>query len=184
MLAKILALQQADQRRRRLPQSVRNAFAILEAAVGDMLGEFLVRRRPTSEMLGNNETLHLEPVDQHGAEIPERIRRAVVLADQAADGDAAKGVHLREQLVEDLTADVFEQAVYSPRCRRQNGGRQITGLVVDAGIEAQFLGDIAALLASAGDADGMRAVQLGQLADDAANRPGGRRDTTVSLAAG
>ena len=49
-------------------------------------------------------------------------------------------------------------------------------LVVDAGVEAEFLGDVGALLGAAGDADRAAAARLGELADDAADRAAGGAD--------
>ena len=50
------------------------------------------------------------------------------------------------------------------------------GAVVDAGVEAQLLDHVVALVLAAGDADGAAAVQLGELADHRADRARRRRD--------
>jgi hypothetical protein len=54
--------------------------------------------------------------------------------------------------------------------------RVLVLLVVDAGVEAQFLGHVAALVGAAGDADRAAAARLGQRADRAADRAAGGAD--------
>ena len=52
----------------------------------------------------------------------------------------------------------------------------VVGLVVDGGVEAELLGQQRALLGAAGDPDDARAVDLGELAGDRADRAGRGRD--------
>ena len=53
-------------------------------------------------------------------------------------------------------------------------GHAIELLVVDAGVEAELVDHVVALVGAAGDADGAAATRLGQLADRAADRAAGR----------
>src|SRR6187401_2092241 len=49
-------------------------------------------------------------------------------------------------------------------------------LVVATGVEAEIAGDVAALVAAAGDSERAAAARLGELADDAADRAAGGAD--------
>ena len=105
-----------------------------------------------------------------------RGTRGVVGGDQPAHGDAAEQVHLHQHGVEDLAADVLEVDVDALGRGGLELGGEVAGLVVDAGVEAELLRHVAALVGAAGDADGAAALDLGDLADDRADRAGGRRD--------
>ena len=65
--------------------------------------------------------------------------------------------------VEDQAADVLEQAVDALRRRRVQRRRQrlevAVLLVVDAGVEAEFVDDVGALVGAAGHADGAAAAR-------------------------
>src|SRR5450759_3882221 len=51
LLAEIFALQQADKSCRRILQAFRHALAVLDAAAGDMPGEFVERDRPARQVI-------------------------------------------------------------------------------------------------------------------------------------
>ena len=80
----------------------------------------------------------------------------------------------------DDAADVLEVAVDAVRagCLQRRAERlQVAVLpVVDAGVEAELVDHVAALLRPAGDADRAAAARLGELADDAADGAAGRAD--------
>jgi len=59
---------------------------------------------------------------------------------------------------------------------RAQRARDVVGLVVDRAVEPELLDDPAALPCAAGDPDRTRALDPGDLAGDAANRPGSARD--------
>ena len=82
---------------------------------------------------------------------------------------------MRKHGVEDLAADVLEVDVDALRRRGLEVGCKIAGLVVDAGVEAEFVRHVAALVGTAGDANGAAALDLGDLPDDRAHRAGRRR---------
>ena len=92
----------------------------------------------------------------------------------------------RSDRVEHRPADVVEVDVDAVRAGRPQRRSRSCALVVHAGVEAQLLDDVAALRLAAGDADGPAALDLGDLADDRADRARGRRDDhrLARLAAG
>ena len=136
------------------------------------------RLRNAVSPVEHDQALHAQPLGQHGAQVLRALRRlgGVVGGDQPAHGDAPEQVHLRQHGVEDFAADVLEIHVDPVRRGGFQIGGQVAGLVVDAGIEAQFLGDVAAFLSAARDADGAASLDLGDLADQRADRTRCRRD--------
>ena len=82
----------------------------------------------------------------------------VVVGDEAADRDAGEVVQQRQHRVEHRPADVLKVDVDALR----TGGFQALGqvglAVVEAGVEAEFLLDEAALLLAPGDADDATAL--------------------------
>src|SRR5207245_975910 len=94
----------------------------------------------------------------------------VVLGDQAAEDDTGEAIHLAEQRVEHLAADVLEVDIDAGGTRASQVLVQVPALVVDAGIEAEFIGDVIAFRGATGDTDDAAALNLGELPDDAADR--------------
>src|SRR5690606_25832893 len=123
----------------------------------------------------NDEALHLQALRQHTSEVPRarRWRRCVVRGDQSAERDAAKGVHQRQDGIENLSADVLEVDIDALRARRLEVGRQIARLVVNGSIEPEFVDQILALLRPACDADGTATFELRDLRNNRAD--GARR---------
>src|SRR5207249_2696726 len=78
-----------------------------------------------------------------------RNRLAVVARDHSAESHAAEGVHVQHHRVEDHAADVLEVAVDAVRAGvLQRGDQRLrvaVQLVVDAGVEAEFLYHVASL---------------------------------------
>ena len=100
----------------------------------------------------------------------------VVLRDQAAQHHARKRIHQREHGVEDRAADVLEIHVHAVRAGVAQLLREVAGLVIDAGVEAQLLHHVVALRLPARDADRAATLDLRELPGHAADRPGGRGD--------
>ena len=100
----------------------------------------------------------------------------VVAGDQAAQRDARADVEAREDRVHDVAASVFEVDVDAVGCRRGELGGPVFGAVVDGRVEAEPVGQQRALLGATGDPDDARAIGLGQLAGDRADRAGRGRD--------
>src|SRR5262249_13526522 len=89
--------------------------------------------------------------------------------------DAARHIHLQQHGVQDFATDVLKIDVdaLGAGCLELLG--EAARLVVDAAIEAQLLGHIAALRGPAGDADGAAAFDLGDLTHQRTNGAGGCR---------
>src|SRR5205807_3755417 len=73
-------------------------------------------------------------------------------------------------------ADIFEIDVDAFRAGRGKLFGKVTRAMVDGGVEAKFLGDIAAFFRAASDADGPGAGHLGELSDERADRAACSRD--------
>ena len=76
---------------------------------------------------------------------------------------------------EDFAAGIFKIDVYAVRALALQGSADVLLLVVDTGVEAEILHQMAALLVGTRDADHPATFQLGDLADDRADRAGRRR---------
>ena len=94
----------------------------------------------------------------------------VVLRDLAADGDAGADVEPRVDGGRDLAAAVVEVHVDAVRARLLECGTHVVVLVVDGGVVAERLQQLALLLLAAGDSDGAAARELRQLTDELADR--------------
>ena len=82
---------------------------------------------------------------------------------------------LQEHRIEDLAADVIEVDIDPLGTMLPQRLLDVFGLVVDGGVEAQIVDDVLALLGSAGDADRVAPLDLGDLTGDHADgtgRPG------------
>src|SRR5467141_2656244 len=168
LLAQILAAQQADEGLGRIAQSLDHAFPVLEPSLPQPLLEILVRGRVARGMIRNDETLQLHSVDQEGPDVFQAVGLAqVVSRNKPAQGDAGKRVQAPQHGVEDLAPDVLEIDVDALRSRLGQTVRQPARFVVHARVEAEFLDGVAALFASAGDADRTAALDLRDLPDHA-----------------
>src|SRR5262245_37666072 len=119
----------------------------------------------------HHEALHAGAVDQQ-AHVVGRAAIAggrVVLADGAANADAAVECDLGQADVQDLAADVVEIDVDTVGREFAQAFGHVLALVVDAGVEAELVDHKGALVGAASDADGPAALDLGQLADDRAD---------------
>ena len=169
----------SDQRLRRVLEAVDDVFLHLQLAGGDPGLQVGQRRVALVHVVHHDEALHDQALhhDQAGhAARAVRRRHAVILRDRAAAGDAAAIVHLRQAGFENVAADIVEIDVDALRRR---GPQRLVGravLVIDRGVEAEFGGQPVALVLAAGDADDVASLDLGDLADDRADRAGGGRD--------
>ena len=132
-----------------------------------------MRLGPQIEMVGNDEALDHQFVDQHRPEVVERRRHAVVARDQSTYRDAPERLHAPQQGVEYFATDIFEYAIDAIRRGRLDRIRPASKLVVDTGIKAQRIDRVVAFRGSTGNADYARAPELGKLPHHAANRTGG-----------
>src|SRR6266498_5214080 len=76
----------------------------------------------------------------------------------------------------DCALPIFEIDVDAFRADRGKLFRKVTRAMVDGGVEAKFLGDIAAFFRAASDTDGPGAGHLGELPDERADRAACSRD--------
>src|SRR4051812_7784862 len=175
LLAEVLALEQADERPRRILQSLGDGLAVLDLAGDHPARQIGKRLRPELQAVGDDEALDLDAVGQDRLKGLHAVGfGGVVLRDQSADRNARKGVHATQRRVENLAADVLEIAVDAVRRSGLELIVQRAGLVVDASVEAELLHHVIAFLSAAGDAHRAAALDLRDLADHAADRTRGR----------
>jgi len=107
---------------------------------------------------------------------PRTSPSEIDLADGAADADARLDGQARQHGLEDLAADVVEKDVHAARAVLLEFVLDRSGLVVDAGVEAEFAHDPLALGRAAGDADHAAALDLRELACELSHGDGRARD--------
>src|SRR5262249_3777357 len=90
--------------------------------------------------------------------------------------NAGERIEQWEQGLEYRAADILEIDVDAFRARCGKTGGQIGCPVVDAGIEAEFLGHVAAFVWSTRNADGAGTLHPGDLPANRADRPRRCRD--------
>ncbi len=106
----------------------------------------------------------------------------VVLRDRAAQRHPRAAGEAGQRGIQDLAPDVVEVHVDAVGAVLAQGPQDVLGLVVDRRVEPELVNDVTALLLASGDPDGAAALDLGDLADDAAD--GARRarhDDRVAL---
>jgi len=131
-------------------------------------------------VLGHDETLDGQARDQDQLRVLQRQRLAVIAGDHPAQGDAAERVHAAQHGIQDVAAHVLEVGVDAVRRglleHRVEVLRVLGGLVVDAGVEAQLVDHVIALVLAAGETHDAAALELGELADHATDRARGGAD--------
>ena len=85
-------------------------------------------------------------------------------------------LHGEQASLEDIAPDVVEIDVDAIGTMLSQLSLEVACLVVDRGIEPEFLDQPAALVRATGDAHDPASLDLGDLANDRAHRPGGGRD--------
>ena len=134
------------------------------------------------EVVRDDEALHLDLLHQeHAHQLRAAIRarrqaRGVVLRDQAAQRDARVRVEQRHDRIPHRAADVLEVHVDALRARVLEQLRHARVAMIDAGVEAELLHGVVALLLAAGDADRAQPFDLRDLPDDRADGAGRRGD--------
>src|SRR5882724_4842944 len=173
-LAGVLAAQQPDQRLWRLLQALHDVLAVLQLALAQparAIGEEL--RQPVG-VIADEEATDGDAVDQHRREVrPRRHLGRVVLRDDAAERDARERVDVPQHRLEDVATDVVEVHVDALGAGVAQHRRQVRHAVGHAGVEAQLLQDVLALVLGARDAGDATAADLRELADDGADGAGG-----------
>ena len=95
---------------------------------------------------------------------------AVVLRDGAADDNARSARDLSQHSVKNVAADVVEVDVNTLGAMFLQGGANILRFVVNSGVEAEVLCEIAAFLRASGDANHVAALDPGDLTYHHADR--------------
>src|SRR5271165_3361682 len=185
LFAEISAAQQPDECLGRAREILRDGLAKFELSGGEQSAEIGETLRPKLEMVRDDEALHLDARDEKHRGIADRARRSgsrrvVVVADQTADCNAREWIQQTHDRIQNVAADILEMCIDAVRCGVAQGFREFFRVlrlaVIDAGVEPQFIGHIAAFLPAAGDPDGAKAAELGQLADDATDSAARRAD--------
>src|SRR5581483_1166457 len=177
LFSKVASLEERDQPFRRVLQPLHNGLAVFELVLRKAAGERLECLAVALFPVEDDHSLHSDPVDEHRAHVAIGVRlRRVVFGDEAAHHDARAHPHQLQHRIEDFAAHVLEMHVHAIGAGLRERLLQSPRLVVDAGVEAELVDDVAAFLRTAGDADGAAAPQLRELAHDAAHRARGGRD--------
>src|SRR5258708_17687034 len=177
-LADVLAAEELQQAVGKGLNALDDLLEGLGLAGGDPASDGARRLRVTAGVVEHHHPRHARALDQQRQVVggPLDRRRAVVLRDGAADDDPGAARQSGERGVQDVAADVVEIDVDPLRATLPQGGLHVLGLVIDRGVEAQLLHEVAALLGAAGDADGAASLELGDLADHHADSAGGARN--------
>src|ERR1051325_545765 len=149
----------------------------LQLALGHPAGHGRDRLAVALGVVKHHEALHAGAVDEQAHVVGRSADgRGIVLADGAADTDAAVEGDLGQADVQDLAADVVEIDIDAVGRELAQAFGHVLALVVDAGVEAEFVDHKGALADAAGDADSPPALDLGQLTNDRAHGAGCARD--------
>lgn len=152
-------------------------LSLLDLALGHPLGELLAGNAVLLGVVEDNEALHL---DAHGDDTGDVGRAlglgAVVLADAAAHDEAGVLLGAGKAHVEDLASDVVKVDVNVVGRGLLELLLEVGILVVQGNVEAELLNEPLALVVAAGKANDAGAVDLGNLAGNAASSTGGARD--------
>lgn len=150
---------------------------LLDLALGHPLGELLAGNAVLLGVVEDDEALHL---DAHGDDAGDVGRAlglgAVVLADAAAHDEAGVLLGAGEAHVEDLAADVVKVDVDVVGRGLLELFLEVGVLVVQRNVEAELLNQPLALVGAAGETNNAGAVDLCNLAGNAARSTGGARD--------
>jgi len=168
LLAEILAFEQTEKCLGRMRQTLGHGFTRLELSAANQLTEFFQSDRPIGGMFADDEALYLHAVDQNQRRVGHRYWVAVVAGDHAADRNAAEMVHAQHDSVKHHAADVFKMTVNAVWTDffQGFGQRQIIAVqfVIDAGIKAEFVGDVIAFVFAACDTNDAATACFGQCA--------------------
>src|SRR5262245_39417632 len=176
-LALIRSFEEFVHRPRRFLQPFDDVNAVFEFAFHIPFDQFRDGLLDAGQVIDHDEALHFRAADQDVDQIVGAGDglRGVVSRDHSADADPRAQVDHRQHGVEGFSADVVEVDVYAVRTGPLQGFADVLGLVIDRGVEAQFVHDPFAFLVASGNADDAAAFDLADLADDRTDRAGGGR---------
>ena len=129
--------------------------------------------------IADNETSDGQPLGQHVTHhrrrpFGNRSLRVVILGDQAAHGYAREGVEQWKHRLEHRAANILEINVDAFRAGFLEPRREVGIAMIDAIIETELAFDVVAFFPAAGDPDGTRALDPGDLPDRRADGARGR----------
>src|SRR5262245_20573368 len=175
--ALVRSLEEFVHRARRFLQPFDDVNAVFEFAFHIPFDQFGDGLLGAGQVIDHDEALHFRAADQ---DVYQIVRagdgiRGVVLRNHSADADPRALVDHRQHGVQDFSADVVEVDVYAVRAGPLQRLTDVLGLVIDRGVEAQFVHDPFAFLVASGNADDAASFDLAYLADDRTDRAGGGR---------
>src|SRR5262245_8830463 len=174
LLAEVLATQHPDECLRRVLEAIGNVLVVLHAALAHPACRVAQKIGEALDMVADDEALDLHAHADDDAEVrPGRQLGRAVLRDVTAQWDAREGIHLGQHGLEHVATDVVEVHVDPVRTLRLQRAGQIRRAIAHAGVEAELLHHVRALLGRAGHADRARSLDLGHLPHRRADRTGG-----------
>src|SRR5258708_15178473 len=115
LLAEILALEQRDETRGGVVDSLDDRLAVLELALGEAARKARERFAVAISPVEHDHSLHPDAVDQHRAHVAVSIRLGgAVLRDQAANPYALEQSHVGQRRIEDLSTHCLLRNVHAP----------------------------------------------------------------------
>src|SRR5712692_6386405 len=166
LLAAVLALEEAQERRGSVLEPLLHVDAILEAAFLHPARDGGGRLGGARQVVEDDEPLHA-PAPRQQVQVvlrAGRLRGVIVARDGAAEHHPAAHRQPRQGEVEDLSTHVVEEDVDAVRAQLAQLLPHVLGLVVDRGVEAIVLREPAALLRAARDPDRAAPLDLRDLA--------------------
>ncbi len=157
---------------------MRDVLAVVDPARGQPGGHLGLEGRAVGGEFADDEAAQGEAAGQHQSHQRGKAVRAfgrgdgVVAGDGAADRDAGEGVEKLEDGREDLAPGEFEIDVDAIGAGGDHAPGKVGLVAVKAGLEAERFGGVAAFLCAPRHADHAEALQAGDLAHHAADRPG------------
>src|SRR5512146_15906 len=174
LFSKVASLEEREEALGRVLDTLDHRLAVLQLALREIPGERLHALGVAVLPVEHDHALHLDPVADQNAKVLVAVG-LVALGDTAADDDSGAQRHQLQHRFEHFAADVVEVHVGAFRTGLAQIAVEVPGLVVDAGVEAELVHHVVALLLAAGDAHRAAAADLCQLPDHAADRAGGGR---------
>src|SRR5271163_1506764 len=168
-LAEIAAVQQSDEGLGRPVETLHDVLAVFQLATAHQRRRHSAILAETLPLVTDDEALDFEPLAYCRRQIRTGARfDIVVFRHHAAHHHAPEIVEPREHRLLHRTADILPIDIDAFRTGSIERAPQICRAMVDAGIEAKRVFDIAAFVGAAGNADDPCAVAPGELADDSA----------------
>ena len=124
------------------------------------------------ETIENDKAAKIDAIDQQRANhfLPVRFGQ-VVTGYQSAQGDSRERIKDAEGVIHDLATDVLEIAVDAVRACGFQVFMEISGLVINAGVKAEFFHCVFTFFRTTGNSYCAAALHFRELTNDAADCP-------------